>query len=178
MTTIFFRQGYQAIDADCWEQRSDSTPVRRLRTTSALHASPALTMTFSPVDRAVFPSVADMSPTRESIRVPYLPDTFTRTSSSVPRVPETSDQVFRAEISTVAHESTHLHPPSPLSDVVDNGAITFDPYDLAAKVGQAAKKVSAKVAPTEEGGVSGVLKQVWNGLMDDVFGRSSSLKPA
>lgn len=135
-------------------------------------------MTPSTVDRTVFPSVSDVITPRESVRVPYLPDTFTRTSSSVPRPPEDSEQVFRAQISTVADESTHPYPPSPLSDVVDNGAITLDPYDLSTKVSRAARKLSEKVVTKEEGGVPGVLKQVWNGLMDDVFGPSSRLKPA
>jgi hypothetical protein len=163
----------------------DSTPVRRLRTTttssSHLHVSPTLTMVspIATVDRTVFPSLSsDVSPIRESVRVPYLPDTFTRTSSTVPRQPEVIEQVFRAEISTVAHESTHLHPPSALSDVVDNGAISLDPYDLATKVSHAARRLSDKVVTKQNAGVPGVFRQVWSGLMDDVFGPSSSLKPA
>lgn len=99
------------------------------------------------------------------------------TSSAQPTVPEAGDEaVFRAQISTVAHESTHLHPPSALSDVVDNGAISIDPYDLATKVRQAARQLGEKVSP-EGSKEPGQWKQVWAGLLDDVFGRPSGLKP-
>lgn len=142
------------------------------------------------VDRTIFPSLSSDAATnpinrdQSIIRVPYLPDTFTRTSSTVPRQQEATDDqvVFRAEISTVAHESTHPHPPSALSDVVDNGAISLDPYDLATKVSHAARRILSDnkvVATKQDEGVTGVFKQVWSGLMDDVFGPPSSrLKPA
>ncbi|KAI9789669.1 MAG: hypothetical protein M1816_005844 [Peltula sp. TS41687] len=179
----------------------DSTPIRRMRTTSSLHMmSPVMTMhptpssptTASTVDRTFFPFISDASgpstPNNQStiIKVPYLPDNYTRKSSSssssngssVARSTSESDQVFRAQIATVAGESTHPYPPSPLSDVVDNGAIHLGdiPYDLSTKVGQAARKLmSEKVAgPMEEGGVSGVLKHVWKGIVDDVLGPPSS----
>lgn len=155
----------------------DSTPVRRLRTISS--SPPTAAFPRAPtVDCAVFPSISEASASRESIRVPYLPDTFTRmTSSAQPTVPEAGDEaVFRAQISTVAHESTHLHPPSALSDVVDNGAISIDPYDLATKVRQAARQLGEKVSP-EGSKEPGQWKQVWAGLLDDVFGRPSGLKP-
>lgn len=58
-----------------------------------------------------------------------------------------------------------------MSDVVDNGAIIFDPYDLTNKVSRASKKVvdevMDKVVPKAE--ERGLLREIWSGIVDDLF---------
>jgi hypothetical protein len=67
---------------------------------------------------------------------------------------------MRAEIYTVAGNSTHIHAPSAMADVSDNGAIDFQ--------GLAAKVANKLTKPVEE--TVGMTRQLWNGLVDDVLG--------
>ena len=79
------------------------------------------------------------------------------------------EPVIRPEISTVSADSTHIASPSAMSEVTDNHAIELDPYDLTAKVNAAAKKMSE--LPAEKLKDVGVLKELWMGFLDDMFGR-------
>ena len=154
-----------------WLRSQSIALVRRFQTGSRLQR----TKDSSSVDFACFPSVPDVNPSRESIQVPYLPDLYKVPVPSLSHEPEVIEPVFRAEISTVAMESTHAHPPSAMSDVVDNAAIILDPYELTTQVDQAARKMGEKVV-TDDREAKGMLKQIWTGLVDDVLG-TSSLKP-
>lgn len=84
--------------------------------------------------------------------------------------------VIRPEISTAALESTHVHAPSAMSEVTDNAAMHLDPFGLTETVHEAAKEGARGLNAMlgRDGGVSnrepGVLKAVWNGFLDDLFG--------
>ena len=56
---------------------------------------------------------------------------------------------------------------SAMSEVTDNHAIELDPYNLTEKVAIAAKKMAAEM---KEGVNEGVLRQLWNGVLDDILG--------
>ncbi len=55
-----------------------------------------------------------------------------------------------------------------MSEVVDNHAIDLDPYDLTSKVHAAASKVTG--IPVETLKEPGVVRELWNGFLDDIFG--------
>ncbi|KAL8833680.1 MAG: hypothetical protein Q9170_004125 [Blastenia crenularia] len=68
------------------------------------------------------------------------------------------------------HALEEAAPPEimPMSEVTDNHAIDLDPYNLTDKVTAAANK-------TAEGAMDqikevGVVRQLWSGLLDDLFG--------
>jgi hypothetical protein len=67
-------------------------------------------------------------------------------------------------IHTVAADGTHIHAPSAMSDMTDSN--NFDYQGMAAQV---ADKLSRPI----EGG-SGMVKQIWTGLVDDVLGPKSA----
>jgi hypothetical protein len=53
-----------------------------------------------------------------------------------------------------------------MSDVRDNSSVTLDPFDLTSKVQHAANKVGAGLAKE-----TGVIREVWDGMLDDLFGK-------
>lgn len=100
----------------------------------------------------------------EIIRIPLLPHNF-----FPPRNAEglqgAVDSVVRPEISTVSANSTHIESPSAMSEVTDNHAIEIDPYNLTSKVTVAAANI-AKVPARE----ASAMRELWGGLLDDLFG--------
>ncbi|KAI9785748.1 MAG: hypothetical protein M1839_008765 [Geoglossum umbratile] len=120
----------------------------------------------STIDFAFLPHLHERPPPRQEwIKVPFLPDNFEplRTEAHEESGAET---VIRAEILTVAHDSTHVHAPSAMSEVVDNNSILIDPFKLTEQVSGAAARSKTAVAgkkPSE-------LKALWDGLLDDIFG--------
>lgn len=140
--------------------------IRHFNTSSPMQA----TRDFSTIDFAFLPSNEDLSSAQDAIRVPLLPDTLASPlRSTLSPAADVEPAVFRAEIATAAHESTFPHPPSAMSEVSDNGAMQIDPFDLVNSVSQAARKLGEKVtADTEQ--KKGVLRQAWNGLVDNIFG--------
>ncbi|KAI9680552.1 MAG: hypothetical protein M1817_003992 [Caeruleum heppii] len=88
--------------------------------------------------------------------------------------------VIRPEISLMAHESTYVHPPSAMSEVTDNSAMTIDPFDLTKRVTEAATNAAAQAARqlgAKHAEVvlkeKGTLGEVWSGFLDDLFGGPS-----
>lgn len=73
---------------------------------------------------------------------------------------------MRPTISTASLDSTHISAPSAFAEVHDNSAMKIDFHDMADKVTSTVKKV-ADAEPAEK---TGVLKELWNGFLDDVFG--------
>lgn len=71
---------------------------------------------------------------------------------------------MRPEISLVSADGTYFHAPSPMSEVHDNNAITFEGIEH--------KSDRAKLSHAS----SSVLKRFWNGLLDDVFGGDEDTK--
>ena len=54
-----------------------------------------------------------------------------------------------------------------MSEVTDNHSIELDPYNLTEKVAMAARKIAVEM---KEGVNEGVLRQLWNGVLDDILG--------
>jgi hypothetical protein len=66
---------------------------------------------------------------------------------------------MRPEISLASADGTHVATPSAFSDVVDNNTIDF----------QGVEHVLSTAGKVVEEDVS-TMKQVWNGLLDDLLG--------
>ena len=82
-----------------------------------------------------------------------------------------------------------MNGPSPLSEVVDNDAAEIDPFHLTELVGRARRSAAAAVesssasvasasavASNKGGEAGGVVKELWGGFVDDVFGKRSEVK--
>ncbi|KAI4245038.1 MAG: hypothetical protein L6R40_002637 [Gallowayella cf. fulva] len=102
----------------------------------------------------------------EVIRIPRLPHNFSKTSHE-----EAVESVVRPQISLVSANSTHIESPSAMSDVTDNHAVELDPFDLTNKVTAAASMMAE--LPLEKVREAGTVRQLWSGLMDDLFGSKS-----
>ncbi|KAL8681549.1 MAG: hypothetical protein Q9186_002365 [Xanthomendoza sp. 1 TL-2023] len=96
-------------------------------------------------------------------RIPRLPHNFSKTNYQ-----EADESVVRPQISLVSANSTHIENPSAMSEVTDNHAAELDPYDLTNKVTAAASMMAE--APLEKIREAGTIRQLWSGLMDDLFG--------
>ena len=103
----------------------------------------------------------------EVMRIPLLPDNFSpvRTSSEHE---EAIESVVKPQISTVSANGTHIDSPSAMSEVTDNHAVDLNPYILTSQVTNAASKMTG-MAP-EQLKDKGMIRELWNGLVDDVFG--------
>lgn len=111
----------------------------------------------------------ELAPPPESdiVRIPLLPDNFFPARRSE-ALQEAVEHVIRPEISTVSGASTHIASPSAMSEVTDNHSIELDPYELVNKVQAAAAKMTG--LPVEELKEPGVMKKLWDGLLDDLLG--------
>ena len=98
----------------------------------------------------------------EVIRTPLLPHNDSPTGHKDP-----DESVIRPQISLVSADSTHIESPSAMSEVTDNSAFDM-PLDLTNKMTAAALKMTE--VPMEQMGEAGILRQLWTGLMDDLFG--------
>lgn len=103
----------------------------------------------------------------EVLRIPLLPENFSPARRSAAHQ-EAVEPVIRPEISTVSGASTHIASPSAMSEVTDNHSIDLDPYELVHKVQTAAAKITG--LPVEELKEPGVMKKLWDGLLDDLLG--------
>lgn len=99
----------------------------------------------------------------EVMRIPLLPYNDSQTGRE-----EAGESVIRPQISLVSANSTHIESPSAMSEVTDNHAADLDPFDLTNKVTTAASKIAE--VPMERIREAGALRQLWTGLMDDLFG--------
>ena len=76
---------------------------------------------------------------------------------------------MKAEISTMSGNSSF----SPMADVHDNSAMPIDFHALADKISAAADSTLKQAVPVVEE-QAGVMRTLWNGIVEDVMGRSSS----
>jgi len=69
------------------------------------------------------PALADygMTPETSEIRVPYLPDNYSHF-----KAPEPEPVVSKPIIHTIAGESTHITPPSPFTEILDNTSVRLN----------------------------------------------------
>lgn len=114
-------------------------------------------------------------PESETLRVPLLPDNV------APPLEHTNNAhhdfhmqpVSRPQIHTVSADSTHIDSPSAMSEVMDNHTIEVDVFDLTRKVKNAAAARMSEVAimgAEEVEKQRGLVGNLVNGMMDDVFG--------
>ncbi|OCK81441.1 hypothetical protein K432DRAFT_381301 [Lepidopterella palustris CBS 459.81] len=143
------------------------TPIRHFNTNRALKA----VNDSSTIDFAYLPDFdpdnADAGPI---MRMPLLPQSFVSSPTSSYAAEEEESAVMRPTIMTVSADSTHISSPSAMSEVSDNSAIDFQ--GMAEKVSAAAQKFSR--VPIEE--KTGMVKEVWGGLLDDIFGPKQPAK--
>lgn len=109
----------------------------------------------------------------EVIRIPLLPHNFfpPRTEQGLE---EAVEPVVRPEISLVSANGTHIENPSAMSEVTDNHAIPLDPYDLTSKVTAAATKTAEDAVDKIR--KAGTVRELWSGLLDDLFGSKRMAK--
>ncbi|KAF2185396.1 hypothetical protein K469DRAFT_576363 [Zopfia rhizophila CBS 207.26] len=131
-------------------------PVRHFNTSRSLKA----VGDGSTIDFAYFPDYDPDTRGSPIIRVPILPQTVTSQSSKSYAAEDTEETVMRPTIMTVSADGTHIHAPSAMSEVSDNNSIDFQ--------GMAAKVASRFGKPVEQ--KASMAKEVWGGLMDDIFG--------
>jgi hypothetical protein len=62
-------------------------------------------------------------------------------------------------------DSTHISPPSAFADVTDNANVAFE------GMAHAMEKAGVNV-----GEQAGTIRQVWNGLLDDILGSKAAKK--
>ncbi|KAL8766599.1 MAG: hypothetical protein Q9209_006664 [Squamulea sp. 1 TL-2023] len=120
-----------------------------------------------PIDLAYMPQHAlEKAAPPEVLRIPRLPQNDSKTSHE-----DAVESVVRPQISLVSANGTHIESPSPMSEVTDNHAVDLDPFDLTNTVTAAASKITE--IPMGQIREAGTVRQLWAGLMDDLFG----LKP-
>lgn len=120
----------------------------------------------STVDFVYMPKNLDEDPSiMGSPRVPILPDAYTHYLYG-PSTPSP----MKPEIYTVSGMNSDVSGPSPLSEVVDNHAVDIDPFHLTETVTRARNRAAASAATGENNTVSGAVKELWNGFLDDLLG--------
>ncbi|KAL8711552.1 MAG: hypothetical protein Q9220_003962 [cf. Caloplaca sp. 1 TL-2023] len=140
------------------------------KSTRPFHESEKLQNRFdaSSIDFAYMPQhTLEESVPPQVMRIPLLPH-----NTSPP--PGTSghedavESVVRPEISLVSANSTHIESPSAMSEVTDNHALDLNPFELTSQVTAAAAKMAE--APMEKLRDAGTVRELWGGLLDDLFG--------
>jgi hypothetical protein len=120
----------------------------------------------STIDFFYFPEVPEPPPANpfSKLRVPLLPDNYTPDrSADSPHAVETLDSaVPPPEIHIVASHPEQVLPVA-MSEVVGNDGLDVD-------IGELTSGFSSKHSKEEK--EPGVLKELWTGLVDDVFGKS------
>ncbi|KAK8073680.1 hypothetical protein PG994_004579 [Apiospora phragmitis] len=146
-------------------------PPKRMRLMQTLNPSAsysqAAASTQGNVDATFLPSFDFMeaSAANSSLRVPLLPDNYSATHA-----PEAADApLAMPEISIVAAHPETVSP-SALTEVE---GMTMDGIELKFAHENSASS-SAESSYSEQG--EGMIKGIWNGLLDDVFGESSKQK--
>lgn len=107
------------------------------------------------------------------MRIPILP--FNSTAPADSRSNEALESVIRPEITTTSANGTHIESPSAMSDVTDNpGHTDLNPFDLTNTVTTAASKATG--VPVKRLQEPGVVKEFWDGLLDDILGARKTAK--
>lgn len=142
--------------------KKDSSPSkdskREFNTSRALK-SPNDTST---IDFAFLPIEEELGAASQAVRVPILPHVTSPVRNGAMTMPAPDfERVHRVEIVTAAADSTIVAAPSPMTEVHDNESVSVDFHKVADGL-----KAPVPSAPQ----AAGFMKQLWNGLMDDVMG--------
>lgn len=128
----------------------------------------------STIDFAYLPEFErDSNDRAGQIRVPLLPDNYYPARNTA-ALKDAVEPVMRPEISIVSDRATPVA--SAMSEVVDNHAVDLDPYDLTSKVHAAASKITG--IPVEKVNEPGMIRQLWNGFLDDLLGEKTKVGKA
>jgi hypothetical protein len=135
----------------------------------------------SPVDFVYVPQYLDVdqpSPAGVVPRMPSPPDAYTHYEPSTSSRTRTSGADEDAETGAMkpqiysVSDLSGAEGPSAMSDVVDNQALEINPFDLAETVNRSRSAASTRDAARSASGesVSGTLRELWSGMVDDVLG--------
>jgi len=169
MQTRSFSSVVEALKRPNAAARSGSAlPSRHFNTSRSLKA----VNDSSTIDFAYFP---DHDPDTSEIPIGRIPliSTFTPSRTGGYGMAE-EIEVMRPTISTASADSTHISAPSAMHEVHDNSAMDIDYHGMAERISKAARKVSN--TPIQE--QPGMIKEVWTGLMDDMFGSKGQVSKA
>jgi len=118
----------------------------------------------STIDFFFFPEVPEPPPTNPfaRLRVPLLPDNYSpdRSANSAHAIETPDHAVPRQEIHIIANHPDNVQPAA-MSEVVGNDGIDVDISQLTAGFTD---------TPSKDKEEPGVLKELWSGVIDDIFG--------
>ncbi|KAL2833386.1 hypothetical protein BDW59DRAFT_138578 [Aspergillus cavernicola] len=115
----------------------------------------------STVDFAYMPSVAESNASADT-PVPVLSDIYNKYDPTRP-----SSSPMKPQVYTVSGDGVIVSA-SPMSEVVDNDSVDIDPYSLTEAVEKS--RYIAELLREQNGDQSGVVKELWSGLLDDILG--------
>ncbi|OAL70697.1 hypothetical protein A7D00_5025 [Trichophyton violaceum] len=142
------------------QQSSSSRPFN----TSRANRSP---QDSSPVDLAYMPTFMESGSAIQSTpRIPTPPDSFTHYEMA-----PASASVMKPQIYTVSSDMGS-NGPSPMSEVVDNHALDFNPFNLTEAVSRSRDGARASASTQET--VGGAVRDLWRGMLEDIKGTSQS----
>lgn len=145
---------------------------------SAFHTTPASNAQADPstIDYAFLPSFESLNPRASTdpfahVRVPLLPDNSVASHRSPLHAPEVPDApLVQPQIVIMAADPTRVSAVSMLSEVE---GMSPEGVELSFAHDNWGRR------PTEEQQYAGgMLKTLWDGLVDDVFGEQQKMKPA
>ncbi|KAL8953541.1 MAG: hypothetical protein Q9222_000599 [Ikaeria aurantiellina] len=146
------------------------TAPRDHKGTRPFHESEKLQNRFdaSSIDFAYMPQhTLEESVPPQVMRIPLLPHNISPPPGTAGHA-DAVESVVRPEISLVSANSTHIESPSAMSEVTDNHAVDLNPFELTSQVTAAAAKMAE--APMEKLRDAGTVRELWGGLLDDLFG--------
>jgi len=124
----------------------------------------------STIDFFTFPEIPEAPPANpfSRLRVPLLPDNYTpdRSANSAHAVETLDTAIPTQEIHIIASHPENVQPAA-MSEVVGNDGIDVDIGQLTAGFSN---------TPLMDLKEPGVLKELWSGLVDDVFGAKAAPK--
>ncbi|KAL1960245.1 hypothetical protein VTO42DRAFT_8788 [Malbranchea cinnamomea] len=138
--------------------QSNSRQFNTSRAKKAVHDSSPIDFVFMPRD------IDSASPSTQVPRVPILPDSYTHYEP----LSNPDAQPMKPQIYTVSGGGSNIQGASPMSDVVDNQSLDFDPFNLTETVRQAA--TPPDTAHSHKETVGAAVKELWSSFLDDVLG--------
>jgi hypothetical protein len=136
----------------------------------------------STIDFFFFPPVPEPPPANPfaKLRVPLLPDNYSpdRSANSAHAVEAVDEAVPRPEISVIASHPEFVLPAA-MSEVVGNEGLDIDLGFLTSGFsGTSSQPASSMITSKQTNVEGGVFKELWNGVVDDIFGSKPTHKAA
>ncbi|ODH23960.1 hypothetical protein ACO22_05356 [Paracoccidioides brasiliensis] len=130
----------------------------------------------STIDFAYMPQGIDfpLSSATNDTPIPILPDAFSHYQLISNDNDSNGRNPMKPQIYNVSGDGAEV---SPMSEVVDNHAVEFDPFELTETVRRARGNMGDAggiegTEGTKDGTVSGVARQLWEGIVEDLLGKS------